>query len=328
MNTNRLILVCCLFVGLLGFYACEEEPETFEPIDQFNMFETLLADENYSLLAQALTKAGLANRLEGNGAYTIFAPDNDVMNTYLDGQDLDDVDGEELQRILSYHILSGTWLAEDLPNNGYLTTISETGPFEERLSLYFEKDNNSLLLNNQYQAELSSDTLVNGVIHSINNTMETPVIADFIAYDSRLSFLQETLTNYFGTDQLYFDFQNSSSAITLFAPVSEAFPTLFDTLGIPAWSQSSPQTQLDTARFVLNFHILQDTAIYLDNVADSTFLKTSVPFRDLLALRDSVTNELLIKDFHGDIARIEEGDIQARNGRLHIIDRVLNVFSN
>lgn len=324
MNTNRLILICCLFVGLLGFYACEEEPENFEPIDQFNMFETLLADENYSLLTQALTKAGLANRLESNGTYTIFAPDNSVMNTYLDGQDLDDVDGNELQRILSYHILSGTWLAEDLPSNGYLTTISETGPFEEQLSLYFEKDNNSLVINNQYQATLSSDTLINGVIHSINNTMETPVLSDFIAYDSRLSFLHMTLIDYFETDQLYFDFQNTSSAITLFAPISEGFPILFDSLEISTWMPG----EIGDPRTVLNFHILQDTAIYLANVADSTILETSVNSANLLALRDSVTNELLFRDFRGDYARIEEGDIQARNGRIHIIDRVLNVYPN
>jgi len=322
MNTNRLILVCCLFVGLLGFYACEEEPEVFSPIDEFNMFETLLQDENYSLLAQALTKAGLANRLEGNSTYTIFAPDNDVMNTFLDGQDLDEVDGADLSRILSYHILSGTWLADDLAGNGYLTTLSETGPFEERLSLYFEKDNNTLLLNNQYQAELSSDTLTNGVIHSINKTMETPVLADFIAYDSRLSFLNTTLLDYFNGDQLYLDFQTVSSAITLFAPVNEAFPVFFDTLDVSTWMPDS----LGDPRTVLNFHILQDTALYLDNIADSTNLETSVLLKKLLFLRDSVTNELLIQDFHGDQARIVEGDIQARNGRLHIIDRVLNVY--
>ncbi len=316
MNNHRFIIIICSFIACIGFFSCEEPEEDFEPITDFNIFETLLQQDNYSLFAQALTKAGLANRLETQGPFTLFALDDQVIESYLTSvgvDSLNDANGNELRTFLSYHIIEGTWTADNLADEGYLTSLNNESTNGSRISIYFEKNGNNLTLNQQYQANLMSDTTSNGVIHTVETLMSLPRLFDFIKYDDRLNDFEDmmVLANYTSIGPL-------SDTLTVFAPENAAFPTLFDTLEVSSLSEIPSNTLERLAEYGI-----ADTSIYFDNLLEGN-ITSSLPERKIGVFIDSVSMTPYLQDFHGNQANFIEGDIQAINGRLHLIDRVLN----
>src|SRR5262245_65964360 len=73
-----------------------------------------------STLVTAVTQAGLADTLNSEGPFTIFAPTNDAFAA-IPPADLDAVlaDNDALTKILTYHVVAGERLeAADLANAG------------------------------------------------------------------------------------------------------------------------------------------------------------------------------------------------------------------
>lgn len=69
-----------------------------------------LANESFSILVQAVVKAGLVETLNGNGPFTIFAPTNsafEALFSQLKISDVSDLTAEQLIPILQYHVVSG-----------------------------------------------------------------------------------------------------------------------------------------------------------------------------------------------------------------------------
>src|SRR5690606_30713364 len=84
----------------------EEEPQPTKDIVQ-------IAQENTSLstFVAIVTEAGLANSLKGTGPFTVFAPSNDAFAALLGvvGQiNPSNIPAEVIERILKYHVISGT----------------------------------------------------------------------------------------------------------------------------------------------------------------------------------------------------------------------------
>src|SRR5262245_2402968 len=78
-----------------------------------------------STLVAAVTQAGLADTLNSEGPFTIFAPTNDAFAA-IPSADLDAVlaDNDALTKILTYHVVAGESLkAADLASAGELTTV-------------------------------------------------------------------------------------------------------------------------------------------------------------------------------------------------------------
>lgn len=69
-----------------------------------------LANENFSILVQAVAKAGLVETLKGAGPFTIFAPTNaafQALFTQLGVSGVSDLTAAQLTPILLYHVVSG-----------------------------------------------------------------------------------------------------------------------------------------------------------------------------------------------------------------------------
>ena len=94
-------------------------------------------DERFSTLVAAVTAAGLAETLAGEGPFTVFAPTNDAFAALPEGTVealLNDI--PTLTGILTYHVLPGAVMSGDLSEglmaptvNGASVTITlEGGP--------------------------------------------------------------------------------------------------------------------------------------------------------------------------------------------------------
>ncbi len=78
-----------------------------------------VANPDFSILVEAVTKAGLAGALSAEGPFTVFAPTNDAFNTLfkqLGVSGVKDLTAEQLTPILTYHVVSGKVMSTDLSN--------------------------------------------------------------------------------------------------------------------------------------------------------------------------------------------------------------------
>jgi transforming growth factor-beta-induced protein len=85
-----------------------------------------LDNSNFSILVQAVVKAGLVDALSGKGPFTVFAPTNAAFTALfaqLGISGVNDLTAEQLIPILTYHVVSGNVLSSAL-TNGQVPTLS------------------------------------------------------------------------------------------------------------------------------------------------------------------------------------------------------------
>ena len=123
-----------------------------------------LSNDSFSILVQAVLKAGLAGTLSGNGPFTIFAPTNaafEALFAKLGISGINDLTAEQLIPILQYHVVSGNIRSSQL-SAGQVSTLN--GNFEVTLSPSPKINATSDILATDVQA-------TNGVIHVIDEVL-------------------------------------------------------------------------------------------------------------------------------------------------------------
>jgi transforming growth factor-beta-induced protein len=89
-----------------------------------NVVDIALSSPNFSILVEAVTKAGLAEALSADGPFTVFAPTNEAFNALfkqLGVSGVKDLTAEQLTPILTYHVVSGKVMSTDLSNTSVAT---------------------------------------------------------------------------------------------------------------------------------------------------------------------------------------------------------------
>jgi len=123
-----------------------------------------LANDNFTILVQAVVKANLVDVLNGTGPFTIFAPTNAAFETLfaaLGISGIADLTAEQLTPILTYHVVSGNVLSTML-SAGTVQTLN--GPITVSLSPVPSINVNSKIVATDVQGS-------NGVIHVIDNVL-------------------------------------------------------------------------------------------------------------------------------------------------------------
>jgi transforming growth factor-beta-induced protein len=123
-----------------------------------------MANDNFSILVQAVVKAGLATVLNGAGPFTIFAPTNaafEALFAKLGISGIADLSAEQLIPILTYHVVSGNVLSTQL-STGTVETLN--GPISVTLNPVPAINSDSKIVATDIQAS-------NGVIHVIDNVL-------------------------------------------------------------------------------------------------------------------------------------------------------------
>ena len=124
-----------------------------------------LDNDNFSILVQAVVKAGLVDALSGAGPFTVFAPTNDAFNSLfaqLGISGVNDLTAEQLIPILTYHVVPGNVMSTDL-SNGMVPTLSG----DKKLSV----DLSSGVKINDSQVVAADIQGSNGVVHVINKVL-------------------------------------------------------------------------------------------------------------------------------------------------------------
>jgi uncharacterized surface protein with fasciclin (FAS1) repeats len=101
----------------------EEKEEIMEEMSD-TIVDIAAGNEDFSTLVTAVTAAELVETLAGEGPFTVFAPTNAAFDKLPEGT-LESVlaDPEQLTSILTYHVVPGKVMAEDIVNVTSVTTV-------------------------------------------------------------------------------------------------------------------------------------------------------------------------------------------------------------
>jgi len=141
--------------------------ETSSTTANSTIVEIAVANEDFSILVEAVVKAELVDALNADGPYTVFAPTNDAFNdlfTALGVNGIDDLTKDQLQPILLYHVVSGEVMAKDV-STGTVPTLNENADLDVKVK------NGKVKINKTSQVVATEKKRKNGVIHVIDQVL-------------------------------------------------------------------------------------------------------------------------------------------------------------
>ncbi len=304
-----------LLIGAAGFVACDDDDDDVQPTR--DIIQILSDDSDYSLLVEAVSKAGLVNVLNTGGPFTLFAPDNDALQTFLDAagtNTIENTPANVLEEVLLTHVLGGLVTSGQL-STGYATTLNPADVNDAVFTnLFFEVDG-SVTINGNAQVTNPDISASNGVIHEIDAVIAPPTVVTFATADDNFSSLVTALTAS-GLTTDFVDVLSGDGPFTVFAPINPAFQALLDSN--PDWN-SVADIPVATLETVLKYHVSTAGNVRSEDLTDDMMVST-------------LANESFTVNLSGGGVTIQAGsntanviftDVQAENGVIHVIDAVL-----
>ena len=254
--------------------------------------------------------------MNGEGPFTVLAPDNDAFTAFLDGTPLGEINTTVLTRTLLNHVIGANVSSTDLAalGAGY-TNTSVNGPGENPMSLYFNTDNGVRF--NGVSSVTEADVVgSNGIIHAVDAVIGLPTVVTFAAADPTFSTLAGAL------DARGFipvlsrtqgeNLDGINPEFTVFAPTNDAFDAL----------ESIPEgTVLDE---VLLHHVVSENNIASSDLTGDDTVETLQGDPITITAPGTGDNIADVEDGAGntDIGIIAV-DVQADNGVIHVLNKVM-----
>lgn len=313
---KNLLKIAFVVLVMVGFTSCNDDDDN-NPVVQPNTIANFVAsNDNYSSLKAALDKAGLTSTLDGNGSFTVFAPDNAAFADFLSANgfgSLDDVPTPFLKNLLLNHVLNGVVMSGDL-TTGYTNTLATQNSSGGNLSLYVNVSS-GVKLNGISTVTTADIDVDNGVIHAVNSVIGLPTVVTFATADPTFSSLVAALTRQDQPDfvGILSTAEGTSPApFTVFAPTNAAFAALLAELGL------SSLTDIDGATLTATFntHVIAQANVRAEDLVNGT---VSTLGADLIVDAGNST----LTDPNGRVSNIIVVNVQAANGVIHAIDKVL-----
>lgn len=129
-----------------------------------NVVTHAINNPNFSILVQAVVKAGLVEALSAAGPFTVFAPTNDAFNdlfSTLGVSGIDDLTADQLTPILLYHVVAANVTASQV-------TTGQVPTLKEGSSISIVADGMGVKLDGNANVIATDVQGTNGVIHAID----------------------------------------------------------------------------------------------------------------------------------------------------------------
>lgn len=348
MKRNAILALVMVLLFSFGALGVSAQTQTND-----NIVDIAAKNNNFDTVHAAIVAAGLADTLASADAqYTVFAPTDAAFNAFGNANPdtlaaaLADPMGA-LTTVLTYHVVAGNYSSDELIEMGKVTTLQGE-------DLMITTRNGNVYVNDA-RVVTADVPAKNGVIHAINGVLVPQAIASMMteaAESADATAMPETTTPPATTPpatmpettapaatddaamtddtaglktiaEIATEAGNFTSLLgalqatglaetfampgnyTVFAPTDDAFAALGDT--------ALTQDQLTS---ILLYHVVSDR-LTRDQLATGDLVPTLSDGRPLFIHR----NGPQIVDISG--AKVLVYDIQASNGIIHVIDRVM-----
>ncbi len=269
-------------------------------------------NSSFDTLYAAVVAADLGTTLSG-GDFTVFAPTDAAFEELF--ADLGVTPAEFLERgdlasILTYHVLSGTVLSDAAISLAGSETPTTATVETSEVTLSLDGDD---LFVNRSQVVLADVEAENGVIHAIDKVLIPPGyfnVVETAQADGRFDTLVAAVVEADLVSTLA-----TTPNLTVFAPTDDAFAELI--ASNDAFDSAADILALTNLSDILQYHVLDSevdsaTAISLSG-------QTTTPLNDDADLGISFVDP----DLFINTAKVIVADVEAENGTIHAIDRVL-----
>lgn len=313
--------VAILALAFIPLVSCSDDDS--ETMPQGNTIVAVASSNaNLSVLVDALDRAGLTATLDGSGSFTVFAPTNQAFTAFLQQKgfaSLEAVPVPVLKEILLNHVVSGTATSSSL-TTGYVKTLAKgSASSTNTLSMYINTTNGVVInggTSNGGATVTTADVMAsNGVVHIVGSVINLPTVTSHAIANPDFSILVQALTRDDQPDFAGILSGTQSSPFTVFAPTNAAFASLLTELNLPGLAQI-PQATLENT---LKYHVIAGqnvlAASLMDNMTVNTFQGGSFTI--------NLEGGASITDANGRVSTITATDVQASNGVVHVINKVL-----
>ena len=286
----------------VGLHAQNGMVGTINVVNNGTVVDIIVNSDSHQTLETAVIAANLAETLNGDGPFTVFAPSDDAFDGLAEGAlDLILANADQLSDVLLNHVHSGNVLSTDLENGMGVPTLNNT-------ELTVTIDGMTVMINlaTVTQADLIAS---NGVVHVIDKVL----LPDFGQEDTtvysiiKASPIHTTLETAIDAAELG-ETLSGDGPFTVFAPTDDAFGAL------PAGALDDLLADIDLLTEILLHHVHSGNVL-------STDLSNGM---EVPTLNDDV---LLVSIDAGtvmiDMSTVIQPDIVANNGVVHVINAVL-----
>ena len=257
--------------------------------------------------------------LQGEGPFTVFAPNNEAFDALLAAEQVVDLTGlieklgeETVTSILQAHVVADS-LPADLLEAGDYETLNGS----ETLTVTTEGE--TVFVDGAQV--LSTNILANnGVVHIIDAVVNLPMappvgssatVVDTIASREDLSVLEDALMAASLTEPL-----RGTGPFTVFAPDNDAFAALLEAQEVTTLEELVAKIGIEAVTDILQAHVVSGQVLTSDVLFDQN-VYTSLEGSTLTITTDNQGTRV-----NG--ALITEADLATGNGVVHIIDQVVN----
>ena len=305
-----------------------------------SIVDTAIANDDLSLLVDALIQAdaGLVATLNGEGPFTVFAPTNQAFVDLLDllGDDfnsLSDFDTEAekalLVKVLTYHVVAGTAaFSTDLSNGQTIETFQG-----ENVGINIKDGTVHIVDATETNAAVTTADVkaTNGVVHVINKVLLPQEVLDLLAQMSLKTIVEiavatDDLSLLVGAlgqaDAGLVETLGSEGPFTVFAPTNAAFVDLLNALGDDFNSLTDFDTEAEKMLLVkvLTYHVVAGTAAFSTDLSNGQSIETFQGENVGINIKNGTVH---IEDATEDNATVVLADVEASNGVVHVINKVL-----
>jgi len=288
--------------------------------------------DEFSELSKVLKLSGTASFLNAFGSYTLFAPTNEAIKTYLQEQGkaaVEDISTEDWKSFIRFHLLEDS-IPTSRFSDGKLAQLTMYGQYLTTTSVN-ENAVTKIRVNRQANVVKADISVGNGLIHSIDHIL-TPAslsLAQTIEANPDYSIFTKALIESGLYESLNILPANNpieaNKWLTVIAETNDVFKAAnilsYEDLLRKYSNTGNPKLPEDSLQLFLKYHILYD-AKYLADVITADAHNTLAPLEVLTSKLSGET--VLINDdtFNGvheqgfSLTR-NRSDITATNGVLH-----------
>ena len=324
MKTFRFLFktVLILILSFTTFTSCNNDDETM-PMPITNTIVDFVSNSpDYSILLEALQLANgnLPDVLNGEGPYTVFAPNNAAFAAFLLDNNfgaLSDIPTDVLTQVLLNHVVSGNAVSSSLETGYSVNSLSTATPNENNMSLFINTAD-GVVINGIATVTTADVSVDNGTIHAVDAVIGLPTVVTFAVADPNFSVLVTALTR----SDLTFDFVGTLSTpngtapapFTVFAPTNDAFVDLLAELNVASLDDIDEPNLKGT----LEMHAVAGANVLAAGLSDGMTIGTLGG-----NITANVTGGATLTDANDRVIEIIAVDVQASNGVIHAINKVL-----
>jgi uncharacterized surface protein with fasciclin (FAS1) repeats len=326
---TKIIGIAFLAVSVLS---CSDDNES-----QPTIVDIASGDAEFSTLVRALERTDLVTTLDGSGQFTVFAPTNAAFTTFFTSIStptnvvtVENVPVATLKAILLNHVIGSEIKSTALPTATYASTLSpiNTTATSPTISMFVQKAGSVVTINGGSANGGATVTTAdldasNGVIHVVGNVIAIPTVVNHVIANPDFDTLQTVVTS---TDQAAvlgaLSGLTATAPATLFAPNNAAFTAA---LGAGGFANSATAAQVTK---VLQYHVTTAGNVRSSQLTNNQVVPmfTSPVLNVTVILGTSNPVTVDIKDTQNILSRVFQADIQASNGVIHGVNKVLRPF--